>query len=177
MPLDEIVALTSSIEKTKDAKKLMATTTPVEQSLREIWSEVLGIPLQDVTYSTTFFSFGEDSITAMQIVSANRARGILVTVRSILSSQTIPKLATQAQRVEAPDFTKMSSGNSIEIPTEEPANAARTATATDFPLAHLSNSDMLVIEGQYLSSLGLSSITKIEDILPCSPIQQGILLT
>jgi amino acid adenylation domain-containing protein/non-ribosomal peptide synthase protein (TIGR01720 family) len=177
LPPDEIVALTSSTEETEDAEKLMATATPVERSLREIWSEVLCIPLQDVTYSTTFFSLGGDSITAMQVVSASRARGVHVTVRSILDSQTIPKLAAQAQRIEAADCTKTPSSTSMEIPTEERANAARTTTATAFPLAHLTDSDMLVIEGQYLSCLGLSSITEIEDILPCSPIQQGILLT
>ncbi|THC88469.1 hypothetical protein EYZ11_012084 [Aspergillus tanneri] len=172
LPREEIVALTGSTEEAEDAEKLMATATPVERSLREIWSEVLGIPLQDVTFLTTFFSLGGDSITAMQVVSASRARGILVTVRNILDSQTIPKLAAQAQRVEAADDTKTPSVNSTQIPTEEPA-----ATATDFPLAHLSDSEMLMIEGQYLSSIGLSSITEIEDILPCSPIQQGILLT
>ncbi|KAJ9482915.1 hypothetical protein VN97_g10506, partial [Penicillium thymicola] len=172
LPQDEIVALTGSTEETEDADKLMATATPVERSLRVIWSEVLGIPLQDVTFLTTFFSLGGDSITAMQVVSASRARGILITVRNILDSQTIPSLAAQAQRVEAAADTKTHSVNSTQIPTEELA-----ATATGFPLAHLSDSDMLVIEGQYLNSIGLSSITEIEDILSCSPIQQGILLT
>ncbi|KAL4815802.1 hypothetical protein BDW67DRAFT_185521 [Aspergillus spinulosporus] len=177
LPPDEIVALTSSVERTGHGKRLMATATPIEQSLLEIWSEVLGTPMQDVTSSTTFFSLGGDSITAMQIVSASRARGILLTVRSILESQTIPKLATQAQRVEAAGDTKPPSGEPTKISTEEPANTAQTAAAKDFPLVRLSESNILVIEEQYLSSIGLSSITEVEDILPCSPIQQGILLT
>ena len=175
--LNKIVALTSSIEKIEDTKKLIAIIILVEQLLRKIQSEVLDILLQDVIYSTIFFSFNEDSIIAIQIVLTSRARNILVTVCSILSSQTISKLATQAQRVEAPDFTKMFSSNSIKISTEESINAARTTIATDFPLAHLSNSNMLIIERQYLSSLDLSLITKIKDILFCLLIQQDILLT
>ncbi|KAE8153733.1 hypothetical protein BDV25DRAFT_149061 [Aspergillus avenaceus] len=175
LPLDELAALVPNSEGAEDGEKAMATATPIERSLQEIWSDVLGIPLQRVTYSATFFSLGGDSITAMQVVSASRARGLVVTVRSILDSQTIPKLATQVQEFEAADPTHTPSGNSMETSTEEPANAARTST--NFPLAHLSDSDMLVVEGQYLGSLGLSSITEIEDILPCSPIQQGILLT
>ncbi|KAL6886034.1 hypothetical protein GGI43DRAFT_418555 [Trichoderma evansii] len=173
LPQDEIVALTRSAENNEDAEELMAMATPFERSLREVWSEVLAIPLQEVTFSTTFFSLGGDSITAMQVVSASRARGILVTVRKILESQTIPQLAAVAQRIEATDDTETSSGNIMD----ESADAARTGRATDFPLAKLSDSDMGVIEGQYLSFIGLSSITEIEDILPCSPIQQGILLT
>ncbi|KAJ5233176.1 Nonribosomal peptide synthetases (NRPS) [Penicillium chermesinum] len=175
LPLEEIESLTTSIKETGDEENTTATATAVEQLLREIWSDVLGIPLQRVTYSSTFFSLGGDSITAMQVVSASRARGLIVTVRSILDSQTIPKLANQVQSIETADPSKMPSGNGLETSTKESTSAARTSTK--FHLARLSDSDMLLIEGQYLNLLGLSSITEIEEILPCSPIQQGILLT
>ncbi|UZP34631.1 hypothetical protein NXS19_002447 [Fusarium pseudograminearum] len=73
------------------------SATPIERELRQIWSEVLDVPISRVTYSTNFFSLGGDSITAMQVVSACRARGILVTVRKVLDCQTIPELAANSQ--------------------------------------------------------------------------------
>ncbi|KAF2257728.1 acetyl-CoA synthetase-like protein [Lojkania enalia] len=97
---DEIAALTST--ETNDMDESPAT--PVERQLRQIWSDVLGVPLRNVTYSANFFSLGGDSITAMQVVSTSRARGILLTVRKVLESQTIPKLAAQAQTGEDTDL-------------------------------------------------------------------------
>ncbi|KAF2158435.1 hypothetical protein M409DRAFT_61661 [Zasmidium cellare ATCC 36951] len=94
LPSDEIAALTSSTE----AEEVdQSGATEVEQELRQVWSEVLGVPLPSVKYSANFFSLGGDSITAMQVVSASRAKGISVTVRTVLESQTISKLAAAAQ--------------------------------------------------------------------------------
>lgn len=105
---DEVTALTS--EKTEDIDE--ESTTAVERQLRQIWSEVLDVPLHKITYTTTkFFSLGGDSITAMQVVSACRARGILVTVRKVLDYQTIRELATQTQMTEdASSITKIPEG-------------------------------------------------------------------
>lgn len=106
---DEVTALTS--EKAEDIDE--GSTTAVERQLRQVWSEVLDVPLHKITYTTTkFFSLGGDSITAMQVVSACRARGILVTVRKVLDYQTIRELATQTQTTEdASSITKIPEGN------------------------------------------------------------------
>ena len=104
---NEIATLTRT-EKTKD-DDLPASVTIVERLLREIWSEVLGVSLCNVTYSAKFFSLGGDSIIAMQVVSASRARGILITVRKVLESQTIPKLAAQSQ-------TRKDTGDASRVP-------------------------------------------------------------
>ncbi|UZP34630.1 hypothetical protein NXS19_002446 [Fusarium pseudograminearum] len=66
--------------------------------------------------------------------------------------------------------------SAIESLVGELATVTPRATATDFPLARLSDNDMSLIENQYLTTMGVSS-SQVQDILPCSPIQQGILLT
>jgi amino acid adenylation domain-containing protein/non-ribosomal peptide synthase protein (TIGR01720 family) len=92
---DEVAELNSTNSDTGDVDDQAATS--VERQLRRIWSEVLSVPLSNITHSANFFSLGGDSITAMQVVSASRARGILLSVRKVLESQTIPQLAAKAQ--------------------------------------------------------------------------------
>jgi amino acid adenylation domain-containing protein/non-ribosomal peptide synthase protein (TIGR01720 family) len=86
------------------------SATAVERELRQIWSEVLDVPLRSVTYSSSFFSLGGDSITAMQVVSASRSRGILITVRKVLDCQTIPELAAEAQATQDSDYAAIPEG-------------------------------------------------------------------
>lgn len=58
----------------------------------------------------------------------------------------------------------------------ELSNTTPTASASDFPLAHLTNPDLAQVEKRYLAPAGFKW-EDIEDILPCSPVQQGILLS
>ncbi|KAF5265191.1 hypothetical protein FOXYS1_3998 [Fusarium oxysporum] len=90
--------LASYSELESAAEEASLNVTPTEQKLREIWSSVLNVP--NVGYRRSFMSLGGDSITAMQVVSACREIGVLVTVRDILQSPAISDLAT---RVKASD--------------------------------------------------------------------------
>ncbi|KAK2668210.1 Polyketide synthase, phosphopantetheine-binding domain [Fusarium oxysporum f. sp. vasinfectum] len=90
--------LASYSELESAAEEASLNVTPTEQKLREIWSSVLNVP--NVSYRRSFMSLGGDSITAMQVVSACREIGLVVTVRDILQSPAISDLAT---RVKASD--------------------------------------------------------------------------
>jgi non-ribosomal peptide synthase protein (TIGR01720 family) len=103
LPPDDIDDLTRSEEADDAANDYSAT--PVERQLRQIWSEVLDVPLRNVTYTSNFFSLGGDSITAMQVVSSCRACGISVTVNKVLERQTIQKLAADAHMGKDTGFT------------------------------------------------------------------------
>ena len=50
-------------------------------------------------------------------------------------------------------------------------------TPSDFPLANLSIADLTTLEKELQSSSPMRSLRDVDDILPCSPIQQGILLS
>ncbi|HWM05984.1 MAG TPA: amino acid adenylation domain-containing protein [Actinophytocola sp.] len=65
--------------------------TPVEQIMAEAWAEVLGT--DRVGVHDNFFAAGGDSIRAIQVVGALRARGLPVTVQNLLVHQDIDGLA------------------------------------------------------------------------------------
>ena len=75
-------------------EELPATTT--ERQIREIWSNVLNVA--NITYRRSFLSYGGDSITAMQVVSACRKVGLTLTVRDVLQSHAISELALVARK-------------------------------------------------------------------------------
>ncbi|KAF2468736.1 acetyl-CoA synthetase-like protein [Lindgomyces ingoldianus] len=66
--------------------------TRLERELREVWSEVLNVPIAKVMLNRSFLSLGGDSITAMQVVSQCRGRHIILTVRDVLQCQSITQL-------------------------------------------------------------------------------------
>ena len=64
-----------------------------EGCLQAIWGEVLNLPPKKIGLHKSFIHLGGDSISAMQVMSRCRARGIGVTVRHILQSKSITELA------------------------------------------------------------------------------------
>ena len=69
--------------------------TPVEQKLREIFSFVLHVPLDQVGFKKSFLHLGGDSITAMAVMSQCRSEDLGVTVQDIISSKSIPEIASR----------------------------------------------------------------------------------
>ncbi|UKZ97170.1 NRPS [Trichoderma asperellum] len=105
---DEEIALFSDFEQTQTEEDVQATTT--EQNIRQIWSKVLNVPVSRIKFRRSFLSYGGDSITAMQVVSACRQLGISLSVRQVLQSGGISVLALEAGMA--------SPTNSAHIPDE-----------------------------------------------------------
>ncbi|KAF4340725.1 non-ribosomal peptide synthetase, partial [Fusarium beomiforme] len=95
--------LASFSELEHQAEEATLNVTPTEQKLREIWSSVLNVP--NVSYRRSFMSLGGDSITAMQVVSACREIGLVVTVRDILQSPAISDLASRVKSSDGEGFS------------------------------------------------------------------------
>lgn len=83
--------------------------TEVEGRLKEIWSEVLGIP---VDREDNYFELGGDSILSVSIVAKARAAGLRITPRMLFGHPTVASLAEALTR-----------------PTEEDAAAPAPAEA------------------------------------------------
>ncbi|CAI7598016.1 unnamed protein product [Penicillium pancosmium] len=77
--------------------------------LRDIWSQVLNVPLEQIDLGSSFFSLGGDSISAIRIVSRAKALGIIITVRKILSSKTLRLL------IKSVDTSSVSSPGSFDL--------------------------------------------------------------
>ncbi|HEU0088804.1 MAG TPA: non-ribosomal peptide synthase/polyketide synthase, partial [Pseudonocardiaceae bacterium] len=67
-----------------------APRTPAEQTLAEIWAQVLRVP--GIGVNDNFFGLGGDSILSIQVVSRARQVGLRLTSKDIFLHQTIAEL-------------------------------------------------------------------------------------
>ncbi len=67
-----------------------------EQVLAQLWSELLNIPLANVSTDTSFFEAGGDSILSIQLVARAAQQGIHFNVKTLFAAQTIQQLARAA---------------------------------------------------------------------------------
>ena len=72
-----------------------AAATPVEQTLCDVFAEVLAVP--EVGAEVGFFDLGGDSIQATQLVSQARTAGLVFTVRDVFTHQNVAALARVAR--------------------------------------------------------------------------------
>ncbi|MCX4767683.1 non-ribosomal peptide synthase/polyketide synthase [Streptomyces sp. NBC_01275] len=73
-----------------------APENDTERTLRDLFADALGLPAAAVGTDDDFFSFGGDSIVAMQLVARARAGGLRVTPRQVFQHRTVAALAAVA---------------------------------------------------------------------------------
>ncbi|KAM4057709.1 condensation domain-containing protein [Hirsutella rhossiliensis] len=78
--------------RTEQANKV-APISLIEKMLVEVWAEVLNMRPDDISTDMSFLRLGGDSITAMQVISRCRTRGIHLKVGELLREQTIQRVA------------------------------------------------------------------------------------
>ncbi|MFD5186418.1 amino acid adenylation domain-containing protein, partial [Streptomyces sp. NPDC058372] len=79
-----------------------APTTPTEETLARVWSEVLGA--ERVGVHDDFFSLGGDSITSLQVVSRIRAAcEVELSPRALFEHPTVAGLAATVESAAAPE--------------------------------------------------------------------------
>lgn len=97
-------------------KQYTPPQTQLEKQLVQIWSEVLGIPQDNIGIQDKFFNLGGDSIISIQLVSRLRQRlGVSVQVKDIFMDHTIQKLSTRILKLKSLD----SSDSLQQLKTEE----------------------------------------------------------
>jgi amino acid adenylation domain-containing protein/non-ribosomal peptide synthase protein (TIGR01720 family) len=87
-----------------------APSTPNETVLAALFSEVLSLPR--VSIDDSFFDLGGDSITSIQLISAARKAGLIISPRDVFKHQTVAALATSARVADdiAEDVEKCEAG-------------------------------------------------------------------
>ncbi|CAG9987268.1 unnamed protein product [Clonostachys byssicola] len=73
-------------------------SSPTEQVLAQIWSEVLHVPVEKIGRERPFYSLGGDSISAIQAASRGRRDKINLTAQDILQFRTIARIAAVVAR-------------------------------------------------------------------------------
>jgi amino acid adenylation domain-containing protein len=139
--------------------------TPKEKILQRVWSCILGLPLTDIGANDNFFHLGGDSIGAMKLVGAVRAecyRGLTVAIVFQKS-----KLSQMAATLVAEDSMSADSD-------AEEVSAKSESTIPPFSLLGDSNTiNTIRIEAEEQCSL--STDKTIEDIYPCTSMQEGLM--
>ena len=74
--------------------------TEVESMLRDVWSDVLNIPLDHVHLDRSFLNLGGDSISCLMVKNKAAKQGYGFTAQEILRSKSIIQLAQHAKEVE-----------------------------------------------------------------------------
>ncbi|KAI1404992.1 non-ribosomal peptide synthase [Hypoxylon fuscum] len=125
-------------------------STPTEKKLAQLWSQVLGQDVQ-VGAHDNFFNSGGDSLRAMKLVAQARMQDILLTVADIFANPVLSDMALVAR----PGSNEMS----VEVPPFSLLNNQWSEDSARHDCAVLCDLDP----------------SKIEDIYPCTPLQEGLM--
>jgi amino acid adenylation domain-containing protein len=87
-----IIGESSEIVTLEQDENIVEPRNEVETVMREVWATVLNVDPSSISVEARFLRMGGDSITAMQVVSRLRQRGIFITVSDLLGLQTIRAL-------------------------------------------------------------------------------------
>jgi amino acid adenylation domain-containing protein len=127
-------------------------TTSMERKLQQIWSTVLGIKTDRIGANDSFLRIGGDSIGAMRLVRIAREQGLHLTVADIFKQ---PRLRDMARIIN-----ELSEDNNQKI--------------QPFSLLRAGLLDLQELCRQVAVFCDVN-IEQIEDIFPCTPLQEGLL--
>ncbi|KAL5365244.1 hypothetical protein BJX96DRAFT_179665 [Aspergillus floccosus] len=127
-------------------------TTNAERTLQEIWAQVLQLPSNKVGIDDNFFHLGGDSVNGMQAVVQARARNIHHTLEEIFRWKTIAAILSHSSGREHQEKSPRHHGSNLTNINNHLETFRETLKRAGLPF-----------EG-------------VEDIYPCGPIQQNILL-
>ncbi|KAK6827553.1 AMP-binding enzyme [Apiospora arundinis] len=127
-----------------------APSTDMEKQLARLWADVLG-PDVDIGAADNFFSLGGDSLRAMKLVASARKERITISVADIFGRPVLSEMAAVAQLCEIEE--------GLMVP---PFSLIGNTWAPD------------VARGDTSEVCGISS-EDVQDIYPCSPLQEGLM--
>ncbi|KAM0438114.1 hypothetical protein ACHAQK_006845 [Fusarium lateritium] len=88
--------------------KTLTFSNETESKLHKVWTHVLNLKPEQLGLSQSFLSVGGDSISAMQVMSECKKRGLGLTVSNIITCKSITALALQVRDIEKPTLLQES---------------------------------------------------------------------
>ncbi|KAL4915856.1 hypothetical protein BDW62DRAFT_187764, partial [Aspergillus aurantiobrunneus] len=138
----------------------VAPCSDMEKKLQSLWATVLNIDIDRVGVQDHFLHSGGDSFTAMRLVSAANAIKIPITVADIFRC---PKLQDMASHIEVQMADRQTSEVIPQFALWKEAQKPGSGPAP-------SEEDL-----QRVASLCKVAIEDIEDVYPCTPLQEGLM--
>lgn len=124
--------------------------TDMEQRLQQLWASVLRVTANSIGRDDSFLRIGGDSIGAMRLVASAREQGLSLAVADVFRK---PRLCELARLVKAEGLTEQN---------VEPFSLLPSVIS------------VLDARAQAASQCGISN-AQVEDMFPCTPLQQGLL--
>ncbi|KAL6790347.1 hypothetical protein GGI42DRAFT_365191 [Trichoderma sp. SZMC 28013] len=149
MSWDKILALQSTILSNKE---YCEPSTDKEKQLSTVWAEVLGLDSGLISTTDNFLRLGGDSVAAMRAVAKGREYGLLLTVADLFRSSTLRDLAEMTEK-------QALSHDAEEI----------------MPFSMLTGTKSKTDICKEAAILCGVEVAEIEDVYPCTPLQQGML--
>lgn len=135
-------------------------STAIEYALQKHWSQILGVPREQIGADDSFIQLGGDSLTAIRLVAAVREEQLILSVKDVFLH---PKLSSMAQRVQVED---------ININTDTAQDTSRSSVEPFSLLAPGAEVNRLLEELEQTWQLTKDIV---EDIYPTTPLQEGLL--
>jgi len=101
--------------------------TRTEEIIREVLSEMSGVSVSDISKSASLYHLGLDSISAIKVAANLRARGVNLTVRQLLTANSVEEMGVSNTRGEKGPGTALTTGpllDDIKFDTEEACRRA-----------------------------------------------------
>lgn len=125
--------------------------TDMEIKLRNLWAVVLKVPSENIGKGDQFLQIGGDSISAIQLSTLALENGIKIDVSSVFEDSKLSSMAAAASL------------------------ATCNNTNTPVPFALLPRADIDNIIATVQQKCSLKSVADIEDIYPCTKLQEGLM--
>ncbi|EER36729.1 nonribosomal peptide synthetase [Histoplasma capsulatum H143] len=126
--------------------------TVVQKRLRIMWASYLDLAEHSIGINDNFFNLGGDSVSAIRLASAARSSGISLTVSDIFRCPTLLSMAAASKET----------------------NRKEDEAVIPFSLSNIEQNDLSQKLHEIAFVCGVQS-NQIEDIYPCSPLQEGLL--
>lgn len=127
-------------------------TNEMEHRLRQIWALLLNLDIASLSITDNFFQRGGDSVAAILMVASARKEYILLTVADIFKTPKLSDLARTAKFHDLP---------------------ALDESIAPFSMLKVGDDEMRL--RQAAASLCKVDMSEIEDMYPCTPLQEGML--
>ncbi|KAL8792786.1 MAG: hypothetical protein Q9195_004599 [Heterodermia aff. obscurata] len=137
---------------TGETSSSVMPATETQRLLQNIWAATLGMQAANIGLNANFFQLGGDSVSAIQLISTARTQGMHIKMANVLKN---PKLSDMALALET-------------LPAED---ATESLVA---PFSLLGGLDSKAIVHEVARCCNVRE-AQIEDVYPCTPLQEGMM--
>ena len=141
--------LTKDTTITAEGEKRLPSTE-METKIRELWSELLSVDASEIELDYDFFSLGGDCVRAIQLVAAARGKSVSLTVEDVFRHPTLADISHIATDIGPRQEAELSPFNLLKGLEDTEAIWSNAIAQCDV------------------------SREMVEDIYPCTPLQEGL---